>query len=110
MTDTNYDVVMENAKKRADEAEQDAVAAAQRHQAAMQHADDMQAVGVQGATLSAQMELVDQLKHAEDAAKATGEQAVAVRDSLAKEHGGIKAAVDDAPIPRPAETEFYVGS
>jgi hypothetical protein len=110
VADTNYDVVMENAKKRADEAEQDAVAAAQRHQAAMQHAEDMQAVGVQGNTLSAQMELVDQLKHAEDAAKATGEQAAAVRDALAKEHGGIKSAVDDAPIPRPAETDFYVGS
>lgn len=108
MTDTNYDVVMENARKRADEAEQDAVAAKQRHTAAMSHADDMQAVGVQGTTLSAQMELVEQLDKAEKAAKATGEQAVAVRDALAKEHGGIKGAVDDAPV-EPAEMPFYQG-
>jgi hypothetical protein len=108
--DTNYDIVMENARKRAEEAEQDAAAAAQRHTAATQHAEDMQAVGVQGGTMTAQMDLVDQLKKAEEDHKAIAEQAVAVRDALTKEHGGIKAAVDDAPIPRPAETDFYVGS
>lgn len=108
--DTNYTAVLATAKSAADQAEQDAVTATQRRVTAENHADAMQAASVQGNCLSAQMELVDRLRAQEEAAKAAGEQAAAVSDHLQREHGGIQAAVDDAPIAQPAEPAFYGGS
>jgi hypothetical protein len=104
--DTNYTTVLTNAKLAADQAEQDAVAASQRLQLAQQHAEEMQAAEVDPATLSSQMDLVDRLQAAEQAAKETGEHAQAVYDGLQQRHGGLKEAHDSAPV-RAAQREFY---
>lgn len=106
--DTNYTTVLTNAKKAADDAEQDAVAAAKRRQVAQQHAEEMQAAEVDGATLSSQMELVERLQAAEQAAKETGEHAMAVYSGLQQRHGGLHDAHVEAPV-RAAKREFYEG-
>jgi hypothetical protein len=107
--DTNYTTVLTNAKAFAAHADEDATTAAQRRQTAEQHLEEMQAAEVDPATLSSQMDLVDKLRAAEEAAKATGEHATAVADGLQQRHGGLKAAHDDAPV-RAAQRDFYEGS
>jgi len=104
--ETNYTTVLNNAKAAAEQAEEDAAAAAQRLQVAQQHAEEMQAAEVDPATLSSQMDLVDRLQAAEQAAKETMEHAMAVYDGLQQRHGGLKEAHDDAPV-RAAQREFY---
>ena len=98
MTDTNYTAVLATAKTAADQAEHVAVAATAHRIIAEAHAEGMQAADVKGNCLSAQMELVDLHKEQEMAAKKV-EQAQVVSSHLQREHGGIQAAVDDAPVP-----------
>jgi hypothetical protein len=107
--DTNYTTVLQNAKLASEQADQDTVTASARRVVAQQHAEEMQAVEVDPATLSSQMELVERLQAAEQAAKETGEHAMAVYTGLQQRHGGLKEAHDDAPV-RAAQREFYEGS
>lgn len=105
--DTNYTTVLTSAKAFAAQADEDAVTAKQRRATAERLAEEMQAAEVDSATLSSAMDLAERLKNAEEAAVQTGEHATALSDGLQRRHGGIKAAVDDAPIDKPAQREFY---
>jgi hypothetical protein len=110
VTDTNYTGILNRANARATEAEQDAALLGIRLQTSFTDADGMQAAKVDSATLSAQAELIERLTSAKSAVDAVGEQAAVVAQTVQRGHGGIQAAVDDAPIAQPAQPEFYGGS
>jgi hypothetical protein len=57
-------------------------------------------------TLSDAADVADALKEQKKAMETTLEAAQAFRENLARNHGGIKEASDDAPVPM-AEPEFY---
>lgn len=69
--------------------------------------DILQGLGLDPATLSDAAAIDDALKEQEKAAQQTLDAVDAAINGLAKRHGGIKAAVDDAPVDKPAEPEFY---
>jgi hypothetical protein len=108
--DTNYTTVLNRANARAAEAEQDAALLGIRLQTSFTDADGMQAAEVDSASLSAQAELIERLTTAKKAVDAVGEQAKTVASVVQRGHGGIQAAVDDAPIAQPAQPGFYTGS
>lgn len=69
--------------------------------------DVLMSLGLDAATLSEAAAIDDALRAQEKAAQQVLDAADAAIAGLAKRHGGIKAAVDDAPVDRPAEPEFY---
>jgi hypothetical protein len=69
--------------------------------------DVLMSLGLDSATLSEAAAIDDALKEQEKAAQQTLDAADAAIHGLQQRHGGIKAAVDDAPVDKPAEPEFY---
>lgn len=109
VSDTNYTQALQNAKTYAAQADEDFTAAQKRRVQAETDAEGMQALEVDAATLSSQMDLVESARVQEEAAKAVLEYATAVADGLQQRHGGLQAAHDDAPV-RAAKREMYEGS
>jgi hypothetical protein len=69
--------------------------------------DVLMSLGLDSATLSEAAAIDDALRQQEKAAQETLDAADAAIRGLQQRHGGIKAAVDDAPVDKPAEPEFY---
>lgn len=107
VSDTSFATVHAQSAAMTAAADQDLAEIRTRRAQAQQMAEEMQAAGVNGQTLAAAMDLADRYAELEAAAAAAGEQASAVGTTLQREHGGIEEAVNDAPIPQPAQPEFY---
>ena len=107
-SETTYDSVMAAAKAAQAQADHDLAAVRERKQAAAQTGDEMTGQNVDSGTLSAQMELMERLDAAEKAHAAVLDAAGRVITSLQSNHGGIKEAVDSAPVVA-AATPFYQG-
>ena len=107
-SETTYDSVMAAAKAAQAQADHDLAAVRERKQAAAQTGDEMTGQNVDSGTLSAQMELMERLDAAEKAHAAVLDAACRVISSLQSNHGGIKEAVDSAPVAA-AATPFYQG-
>ena len=58
-------------------------------------------------TLSAASEVADELREARKQLQHTLDSVVDLRETLVRNHGGIKDAVDDSPVDEPAEPAFY---
>lgn len=69
--------------------------------------DILQSLGLDNATLSDAAAIDDALQAQEKAAQQTLDAADAAISGLSKRHGGIKGAVDDAPVDKPADPDFY---
>jgi hypothetical protein len=69
--------------------------------------DILQSLGLDKNTLSEAAEIDDALQAQEKAAQQTLDATDAAISGLKQRHGGIKEAVDDAPVDKPAEPEFY---
>ena len=69
--------------------------------------DILQGMGLDKDTLSEAAAIDDALQAQEKAAQQTLEAADVAVAGLARRHGGIKGAVDDSPVDRPADGEFY---
>lgn len=69
--------------------------------------DVLMSLGLDAATLSEAAEIDDALRAQEKAAQQTLDAADAAINGLRQRHGGIKEAVDDAPVDKPADPEFY---
>ena len=69
--------------------------------------DILQAMGLDKDSLSEAAAIDDALQALEKAARQLLDAADAAIAGLSKRHGGIKAAVDDAPVDKPAGPEFY---
>ncbi len=106
--DTNYTAVRNRSAALSAAADQDLATIRERKAQAMQQAEEMQGLGVNGETLSSAMDLVDHYTNLEAAAVRAGEGAGTVGSALQREHGGMKEAVDEAPV-EPAEIGFYKG-
>jgi len=104
--DTNYTTVQTAANGQAASAENAAAEVARQRAEAERIAEEMQAADVDGATLSAQMDHVDRLRHAESALSGVPESATVVTSGLQQRHGGLKEAHDNAPV-RAADRTFY---
>ena len=107
-SETTYDSVMAAAKAAQAQADHDLTAVRERKQAAAQTGDEMTGQNVDSGTLSAQMEMMERLDAAEKAHAAVLDAAGRVITSLQSNHGGIKEAVDSAPVAA-AATPFYQG-
>lgn len=69
--------------------------------------DILMSLGLDKDSLSDAAAIDDALKEQEKAAQQTLDAADAAIAGLAKRHGGIKGAVDDSPVDKPAEPGFY---
>jgi hypothetical protein len=69
--------------------------------------DILQSMGLDKDSLSEAAEIDDALQDLEKAVQKLIEAVDAAIAGLEKRHGGIKEAVDDAPVDKPAEPEFY---
>jgi hypothetical protein len=69
--------------------------------------DILQSLGLDKDTLSEAAEIDDALQAQEKAAQQTLDATDAAISGLKQRHGGIKEAVDDAPVDKPADPEFY---
>src|SRR6185437_13250554 len=69
--------------------------------------DALQSLGLDKNTLSEAAEIDDALQAQEKAAQQTLDATDAAISGLKQRHGGIKEAVDDSPVDKPAEPEFY---
>ena len=69
--------------------------------------DILQSLGLDKNTLSEAAEIDDALQAQEKAAQQTLDAVDAAIAGLSKRHGGIKEAVDNSPVDKPAEPEFY---
>jgi hypothetical protein len=69
--------------------------------------DTLMSLGLDKDSLSDAAAIDDALKEQEKAAQQTLDAADAAINGLKQRHGGIKGAVDDAPVDKPAEPEFY---
>ena len=73
----------------------------------MNRLDVLMSLGLDKDTLSEAADIDDALREQEKAAQQTLDAADAAINGLKQRHGGIKGAVDDAPVDKPAEPEFY---
>ena len=69
--------------------------------------DVLMSLGLDKNTLSDAAAIDDALQAQEKAAQQTLDATDAAISGLKQRHGGIKEAVDDAPVDKPAEPEFY---
>jgi hypothetical protein len=69
--------------------------------------DILQSLGLDKNTLSEAAGIDDALREQEKAAQQTLDATDAAINGLKQRHGGIKEAVDSAPVDKPAEPEFY---
>jgi hypothetical protein len=69
--------------------------------------DVLQSLGLDKNTLSEAAEIDDALREQEKAAQQTLDATDAAINGLKQRHGGIKEAVDNAPVDKSAEPEFY---
>ena len=69
--------------------------------------DVLMSLGLDKNTLSEAAAIDDALQAQEKAAQQTLDATDAAISGLKQRHGGIKEAVDDAPVDKPAEPEFY---
>jgi hypothetical protein len=69
--------------------------------------DVLMSLGLDKDTLSEAAAIDDALREQEKAAQQTLDAADAAIHGLQQRHGGIKSAVDDSPVDKPAEPEFY---
>ena len=69
--------------------------------------DVLMSLGLDKDTLSDAAAIDDALQAQEKAAQQTLDATDAAIDGLKKRHGGIKEAVDDSPVDKPADGEFY---
>jgi hypothetical protein len=69
--------------------------------------DVLMSLGLDKDTLSEAAAIDDALQAQEKAAQQTLDASDAAIHGLKQRHGGIKGAVDDAPVDKPAEPEFY---
>lgn len=104
--DANYTGVKDAATGQAAHAEHSAAEITRQRQEAEALAEHMQAVDVDAATLSAQMDHADQLRKAEQALLGVPESAQTVSTGLAQRHGGLHEAHQNAPV-RAADRTFY---
>ena len=107
MSDTSYKSALANAKAFAAECDQAAAEAKARRTRAEQDVEGMQALDVDSNTTGSAMDMLEELTAAEKATLSASDHAAAYADGLQKRHGGIDAAVDDAPIPQAAHRDFY---
>lgn len=69
--------------------------------------DVLQSLGLDRDTLSEAADIDDALQDLEKAAQKLLDATDAAIGGLTKRHGGIKEAVDDSPVDKPADGEFY---
>jgi type IV secretory pathway VirB10-like protein len=69
--------------------------------------DILQSMGLDNDSLSEAAAIDDALQDLEKAVQKLTEAADTAIAGLSKRHGGIKAAVDDAPVDKPADAPFY---
>jgi hypothetical protein len=69
--------------------------------------DVLMSLGLDKNTLSEAAAIDDALQAQEKAAQQTLDATDAAISGLKQRHGGIKEAVDSAPVDKPAEPEFY---
>lgn len=105
--DTTFGSVIAAAKSQAAHADDAAASLASQLTAAEQIAEDMQSAGMDGGTLSAQLDHVDRLRAAKNAAEAAGESAGAVESTTSRNHGGVADAVQSAPVTPARDTAWY---
>jgi hypothetical protein len=73
----------------------------------MNHLDILTSLGLDKDSLSEAASIDDALRQQQKAAQETLDAADAAIHGLKTRHGGIKQAVDDAPVDQPAQPEFY---
>ena len=105
-TDGSYTETVTTARQQATLADYTGADVAAQRKEAERIYEEMQAAGVDAASLAAQADLVARLHAAEDALKGVTEQGEAVGAGVTQRHGGMKEAVDDAPV-GPAELDWY---
>jgi len=105
-TDGSYTTTITAAKAQAEQADYTAADIAAQAQAAAQILEEMEAANVDAASLSDQADLVARLQAAEQALRSVTEQGETVGAGVTQRHGGMKEAVDDAPVD-PAELGWY---
>ena len=69
--------------------------------------DILTSLGLDSASLSEAAAIDDALREQQKAAQATLDAADAAIHGLQTRHGGIQEAVDNSPVPQPAQPEFY---
>jgi hypothetical protein len=69
--------------------------------------DILMSLGLDPASLAEAAAIDDALREQEKAARQALDATDAAIQGLSQRHGGIKAAVDDAPVDKPADAEFY---
>lgn len=73
-----------------------------------QVADQMQALGVDGQSLSHAMEMIDGYRQAETALGGIQDSAAALPQTLRRNHGGLNEAHQSSPV-EAADKTFYAG-
>lgn len=106
MSDTTYDGVIRQMEAVRDAEESSLADRQASSRQANSAADDMQALDVDPASLSAMADHLDAHQEAEKAQQKVMETAEAVKDALERGHRGLSEAHKDAPV-RSADREFY---
>jgi hypothetical protein len=73
----------------------------------MNHLDILTSLGLDKDSLAEAAAIDDALQEQQKAAQNTLDAADSAIHGLQTRHGGIKQAVDDAPVDQPAQPEFY---
>jgi len=105
--DTTYTQQLSELETIRRETEAEAAAAGRFRSRMAGRLDELQALGLDNNTLSDAAAIDDALQAQEKAAQQTLDAADAAIHGLKQRHGGIKEAVDDAPVDKPADPEFY---
>jgi len=105
--DTTYTQQLSELETIRRETEAEAAAAGRFRSRMAGRLDELQALGLDNSTLSDAAAIDDALQAQEKAAQQTLDAADAAIHGLKQRHGGIKEAVDDAPVDKPADPEFY---
>jgi hypothetical protein len=103
--DTNYNQQLRELTAIRDDAEAE-VNSVQRKRM-VSRLDILQSLGLDSASLADAAAIDDALQAQEKAAHQVLDAAEAAIHGLKQRHGGIKQAVDDAPVDQPAQPEFY---
>jgi len=103
--DTSYTQQMSELQAIRRDAEEEANSVSRKRM--LNRLDVLMSLGLDKDTLSEAAAIDDALREQEKAAQQTLDAADAAITGLKQRHGGIKEAVDDAPVDKPAEPEFY---
>jgi DNA primase len=103
--DTNYEQELAELTAMLQDAEEDLNSVQRKRMKS--RVDILSTMAVDQATLAEAADIDDALQQQEKAAQQTYEAIQTAIAGLQKRHGGIKQAVDDSPVDKPADPDFY---